>query len=73
MVPSIQGSAGKSLLHLISLVHAGMMSEEFTDVVENIFDLVDPTDRESSLAEKTKARKNLIDNGHGFKKTFAFY
>eukprot|EP00171_Calliarthron_tuberculosum_P021228 IDg21228t1 len=65
IVTNIQGSAGHRLGNITSMVHSQLTRDEFTLIIDQILDIIDPIDRESTFLETAKAWKDLMAKGHG--------
>lgn len=56
---SIHGSAGHRISHISSTVHSNMTNQEYMQIVNDISDVVDPVDRQSSFLETAKNWKDI--------------
>eukprot|EP00171_Calliarthron_tuberculosum_P011013 IDg11013t1 len=65
IVTNIQVNAGQRLESITSIVYFQLNREEFTVIIDQILEIIDPIDRESAFLETVKAWKDLIvkDNG----------
>lgn len=61
---NIHGSAGQRLAHVTSMVHSDLTTNEYVAIVDEILDVIDPIDRESSFLETANAWKNLMNKYH---------